>query len=140
MLSGYLPSISSCCVIPAILYVLGKYQTFKHPHKISQCCVRTKNRHACNGSVPIRMGVGISTVSRRLLTSYPSYYGAIIPSILNVFTLQSFLVLNCIIGGQSIASLSPHLNDTLGIVIIAIISLVVSPYAFDLRSHFIYYA
>ncbi|KAI6045279.1 cytosine-purine permease [Pisolithus marmoratus] len=54
------------------------------------------------------------------------YYGAIIPSALNVFTQQGFLILNCIIGGQAIASVSSHLDDSLGIVIISIISLVVT--------------
>lgn len=54
------------------------------------------------------------------------YYGAIIPSALNVFSLQGFLILNCIIGGQTIASVSSHIDDTLGIVIISIISLVVT--------------
>ncbi|KAI6127960.1 cytosine-purine permease [Pisolithus croceorrhizus] len=54
------------------------------------------------------------------------YYGAIIPSALNVFSLQGFLILNCIIGGQTIASVNSHLDDTLGIVIIGIISLVVT--------------
>lgn len=54
------------------------------------------------------------------------YYGAVIPSALNVFTLQGWLILNCIIGGQTIASVNSHLNDTLGIVIISIISLVVT--------------
>ena len=33
--------------------------------------------------------------------------------------------MNCIIGGQTIASVSPHLDDTLGIVIIGVISLAV---------------
>ena len=33
--------------------------------------------------------------------------------------------MNCIIGGQTIASVSPHLDDTLGIVIIGFISLAV---------------
>ncbi|KAG1729730.1 cytosine-purine permease [Suillus lakei] len=54
------------------------------------------------------------------------YFGAIIPAVLNIFSLEGFLVLNCIIGGQTIASLSSHLDDTLGIVIIGIISLVVT--------------
>lgn len=39
--------------------------------------------------------------------------------------MQGFLVLNCIIGGQTLASVSPHLNDTLGIVIISVIALAV---------------
>ncbi|KAG1741435.1 cytosine-purine permease [Suillus paluster] len=54
------------------------------------------------------------------------YFGAIIPAVLNVFSLEGFLILNCIIGGQTIASLSPQLDDTLGIVIISIISLMVT--------------
>ncbi|KAG1729734.1 permease for cytosine/purines, uracil, thiamine, allantoin-domain-containing protein [Suillus lakei] len=54
------------------------------------------------------------------------YFGAIIPAVLNVFSLEGFLILNCIIGGQTIASLSSHLDDTLGIVILGIISLVVT--------------
>ncbi|KAG2092522.1 cytosine-purine permease [Suillus discolor] len=54
------------------------------------------------------------------------YFGAIIPAVLNVFSLQGFLILNCIVGGQALASLSSHLDDTLGIVIIAVVSLVVT--------------
>ena len=57
-----------------------------------------------------------------------SYYGSIIPSAFTVFSMQGFLILNCIIGGQTLASVSSHLNDTLGIVIIGVISLVVSRY------------
>ncbi|KZT70408.1 hypothetical protein DAEQUDRAFT_782651 [Daedalea quercina L-15889] len=55
------------------------------------------------------------------------YYGVMLPSVLNVFSMEGFLILNTIIGGQMLASVSDgHLNDTLGIVIIAIISLLVS--------------
>ncbi|PIL27703.1 transporter [Ganoderma sinense ZZ0214-1] len=54
------------------------------------------------------------------------YYGSIIPSAFTVFSMQGFLILNCIIGGQTLASVSSHLNDTLGIVIIGVISLVVT--------------
>lgn len=54
------------------------------------------------------------------------YYGAIIPSALTVFSMQGFLILNCIVGGQMLASVSNgHLDDTLGIVIISIISFAV---------------
>ena len=53
------------------------------------------------------------------------YYAAALPSILNVFSAQSYLILNCIIGGQALAAVSNKLNDTLGIVIIALISFVV---------------
>ena len=53
------------------------------------------------------------------------YYAAAIPSILNVFSSQSFLILNSIIGGQALAAVSNKLNDTLGIVIIGLISFTV---------------
>ncbi len=54
-----------------------------------------------------------------------SYYGSIIPSILNVLSMQGYLVVNTIIGGQTLAEVSGHLDATLGIVIIALISLAV---------------
>jgi purine-cytosine permease-like protein len=54
------------------------------------------------------------------------YFGAAIPSVLNVVSLQGFLILNSIIGGQILASVSPHLNDALGIVIIGVITLAVT--------------
>ncbi|TFY78263.1 hypothetical protein EWM64_g5746 [Hericium alpestre] len=54
------------------------------------------------------------------------FYASLIPSLLNVFSLQGFLILNCIVGGQTLAAVSDHLTDTVGIVIIAIISLVVT--------------
>lgn len=55
-----------------------------------------------------------------------SLYGGAIPSALNVLSMMGFLVLNGIIGGQTIAAVSSKLDDTLGIVILGIISLVVS--------------
>ncbi|KAH6880978.1 cytosine-purine permease, partial [Coprinopsis sp. MPI-PUGE-AT-0042] len=54
------------------------------------------------------------------------YYASVIPSILNVFSMQGFLILNCIIGGQTLAAVSDKLNATLGIVIIGVISLLVT--------------
>lgn len=54
------------------------------------------------------------------------FYGAMIPSLLNAFSLQGFLILNTIVGGQTLAAVSDSLDDTLGIVIIAVISLAVS--------------
>jgi len=48
-----------------------------------------------------------------------------------VFSMQGFLILNCIIGGQTLASVSPHLNDTLGIVIISMISLAVTFFGYQ---------
>jgi len=45
--------------------------------------------------------------------------------------MQGFLILNCIIGGQTLASVSSHLDDTLGIVIISVISLAVRSVLLD---------
>ncbi|EDR02133.1 cytosine-purine permease [Laccaria bicolor S238N-H82] len=55
------------------------------------------------------------------------YYGIIIPSILNLVNMFGFSILNCILGGQALASAgNGNLSWTLGIVVIAIISLLVS--------------
>ncbi|KAI0332191.1 hypothetical protein GY45DRAFT_1218764, partial [Cubamyces sp. BRFM 1775] len=54
------------------------------------------------------------------------YYGVIIPSILNVLVLQGYLVVNTIIGGQTLAEVSGHLDATLGIVIISLLSLAIT--------------
>jgi len=55
-----------------------------------------------------------------------SYPAAIIPSVLNVFSMQGYLILNSIVGGQTLAAVSPdRLNATLGIVIIGVVSMVV---------------
>ncbi|KAH9851058.1 permease for cytosine/purines, uracil, thiamine, allantoin-domain-containing protein [Lenzites betulinus] len=54
------------------------------------------------------------------------YYGAIIPSILNVLSMQGYLLVNTIIGGQVLAEASEHLSATVGIVIIACISLLIT--------------
>jgi hypothetical protein len=42
-----------------------------------------------------------------------------------VFTAQSYLILTGIIGGQALAAVSDKLDDTLGIVIIALVSFAV---------------
>ena len=54
------------------------------------------------------------------------YYGAIIPSVLNVLTMQGYLIINCIIGGQTLGAVLPHPSATLGIVITGLISLAVT--------------
>ena len=64
-------------------------------------------------------------VFKTLMVCHSRYYGTIIPSILNVLSLEGFLVVNTIVGGQTLAEVSDHLDATLGIVIIAIISLIV---------------
>ncbi|KAJ7096042.1 cytosine-purine permease [Mycena epipterygia] len=53
-------------------------------------------------------------------------YGVAIPSLLNVVSMVGFLFLNVIIGGQLLAGVSHRLTPNVGIVIIALVSLVVS--------------
>ncbi|CCM05633.1 uncharacterized protein FIBRA_07862 [Fibroporia radiculosa] len=53
------------------------------------------------------------------------YYGAIIPGILVTLSLQGYLILNTIIGGQTLGSISPSLSDSVGIVIIGLFTLLV---------------
>ncbi|KIK55962.1 hypothetical protein GYMLUDRAFT_174938 [Collybiopsis luxurians FD-317 M1] len=54
------------------------------------------------------------------------YYGAMLPAALNVFSQIGWLIINSIVGGQVLAAVSTHLDDTAGIVIIVIISFVLS--------------
>ncbi|KAG1845808.1 hypothetical protein C8R48DRAFT_816945 [Suillus tomentosus] len=44
------------------------------------------------------------------------YFGAIVPAVFNVFSSEGFLVINCIIGEQTLASLSSRFDDTLDII------------------------
>lgn len=53
------------------------------------------------------------------------YYGAVIPSTLNVISCQGYLIANTIIGGQTLGSVSPHVGSTIGIIIIALVTLLV---------------
>ncbi|KAJ3527002.1 hypothetical protein NM688_g8185 [Phlebia brevispora] len=55
------------------------------------------------------------------------YFGVFFASILNLASMIGFCILSCILGGQTLSSVSDgHLSWTVGIVIIAVISLVVS--------------
>ncbi|CCM02509.1 uncharacterized protein FIBRA_04611 [Fibroporia radiculosa] len=55
------------------------------------------------------------------------YFGVIIASVINLATMCGYCILNCILGGQTLASISNgNLSWTIGIVIIAVISLLVS--------------
>ncbi|KAG2053050.1 hypothetical protein BDR06DRAFT_914389 [Suillus hirtellus] len=44
------------------------------------------------------------------------YFGAIVPAVFNFFSSEGFLVINCIIGEQTLASLSSRFDDTLGVI------------------------
>ncbi|KDQ60371.1 hypothetical protein JAAARDRAFT_126119 [Jaapia argillacea MUCL 33604] len=55
------------------------------------------------------------------------YYGVILPCVLNCINMCGFCILNCILGGQALSSVSNgHLSWSVGIVVIALISLLVS--------------
>ncbi|KAF9525402.1 NCS cytosine-purine permease [Crepidotus variabilis] len=55
------------------------------------------------------------------------YYGVILPCIMNLIGMIGFSILNCILGGQALASITnQNLSWTVGIVVVAIISLLVS--------------
>ncbi|PSR97591.1 hypothetical protein PHLCEN_2v4298 [Hermanssonia centrifuga] len=55
------------------------------------------------------------------------FFGVIIPSIFNLASMCGFCILNCILGGQTLSSVSGGgLSWTVGIVIISVISLLVS--------------
>ncbi|KAI0777793.1 cytosine-purine permease [Trametes elegans] len=55
------------------------------------------------------------------------YFGVILPSVFNLCSMVGFCILNCILGGQTLSSISDgRLSWSVGIVVIAIISLLVS--------------
>ncbi|KAJ7056205.1 permease for cytosine/purines, uracil, thiamine, allantoin-domain-containing protein [Mycena amicta] len=53
-------------------------------------------------------------------------YAVVLPSFLNVLSMVGYLILNLIIGGQMLATVSSHLTPNTGIVVIALVSLVAS--------------
>ncbi|OCH88731.1 hypothetical protein OBBRIDRAFT_733921 [Obba rivulosa] len=54
------------------------------------------------------------------------YYAALIPAVLNVLSMHGYLIINAIVGGQTLGATSTHLGASLGIVIIGLISLLVT--------------
>lgn len=55
------------------------------------------------------------------------YFGVIIASVINLAVMCGYCILNCILGGQTLSSITNgNLSWTVGIVIIAVISLLVS--------------
>jgi purine-cytosine permease-like protein len=56
------------------------------------------------------------------------YYGAIIPAFLNAVTMMGFMVLNCILAGETLSLVAGGgMSWDVGIAVIAVISLFVSP-------------
>ena len=95
--------------------------------RFMQCHVRSKARDAFHGCCPFLVGVSVVGGGMDTHAYYSSrYYGGLIPSILNILSCQGYLIINTIIGGQALGSVSQHLNATLGIVIIGLITLGVS--------------
>ncbi|KAI0790471.1 cytosine-purine permease [Abortiporus biennis] len=96
---------------------------------VKQCLVILFVVDVISCTVPAYFAVfGPKLGTRSMVTARYSwgYYGAIVPSALAVFSMQGFLILNCIVGGQALASVSNHLDDTLGIVIIGVISFILT--------------
>lgn len=61
------------------------------------------------------------------LIGWSRYHLAALPALLNAATMMGFMILNCILGGETLASVSDgSLSWNVGIVIIAIVSLFVS--------------
>ncbi|KAG8958270.1 hypothetical protein FRC00_002890 [Tulasnella sp. 408] len=55
------------------------------------------------------------------------YHLVALPALLNAATMMGFMILNCILGGETLASVSDgSLSWNVGIVIIAVISLIIS--------------
>jgi len=56
------------------------------------------------------------------------YYGSIIPTLLNLITFMGFLILNLILGGETLAAVSgpDGLSWSVGIAIVAVLALLVS--------------
>lgn len=71
---------------------------------------------------------GPRTGMRQMIQSRYSfgYFGIIIPAILNLIGLCGFNILNGILGGQALASVSSNMSWDVGIVIISIIALLIS--------------
>jgi purine-cytosine permease-like protein len=54
-------------------------------------------------------------------------YGVSIPVLLNLATITGFAVIDCVVGGQTLASVNTgSISSTVGIVIIALIALLIS--------------
>ncbi|KAG1733477.1 permease for cytosine/purines, uracil, thiamine, allantoin-domain-containing protein [Suillus lakei] len=71
---------------------------------------------------------GPRTGMRQMIQSRYSfgYFGIIIPAILNLIGLCGFNILNGILGGQALASVSSNMSWDVGIVIIFVIALLIS--------------
>ncbi|KAF8434576.1 NCS cytosine-purine permease [Boletus edulis BED1] len=72
---------------------------------------------------------GPKTGMRQMIASRYSFgfYGVIIPTVFNLTGLCGFNILNCILGGQTLSSVTNNnLSWTVGIVIIALLSMVIS--------------
>ncbi|KAG8884245.1 hypothetical protein FRB97_004750 [Tulasnella sp. 331] len=55
------------------------------------------------------------------------YFGAIVPATLNAATMMGFMILNCVLGGETLASVSNgRISWNVGIVVIAVVSLFIS--------------
>lgn len=115
----------STCAIPAYLYAHYHSSLVRELTSVSSAVFGPKL--GMRAMVQSRFAWGcVSRLHWHLaLTNVASYYGAVIPSTLNVISCQGYLIANTIIGGQTLGSVSPHVGSTIGIIIIALVTLLV---------------
>ncbi|KAL0566742.1 hypothetical protein V5O48_015260 [Marasmius crinis-equi] len=94
--------------------------------RLGVSCTVEVNGMATGALGPQIFGLGFRNCCIVLVIADIIYFGAILPAAFNVFSMIGFLILSCITGGQLLAAVFSNLNDTLGIVIIALVSLAIS--------------
>ncbi|KAG1801269.1 permease for cytosine/purines, uracil, thiamine, allantoin-domain-containing protein [Suillus variegatus] len=100
------------CALPAYLFVYFP----KHSYKVITRLLFHRNTWGP------RIGMRQMVQSRYSF----GYFGVIIPAILNLIGTSGFNILNGILGGQALASVSGNMSWDVGIVIIFVIALLIS--------------
>lgn len=111
-----------CCIPPAYMCVLP----FRISYKLSQFdCSSTWGpklglRQMCQARYSFGWVHFLWYSGSPLTTTYTfSYYGVIFPSIFNLVTMCGFMILNCILGGQTFAAVSDGNLSWTWVVILA---------------------
>ncbi|KAG6818996.1 hypothetical protein H0H93_016516 [Arthromyces matolae] len=112
------------CAIPAFLFVIAYTSSAITPHSISLFVAPYSARSWALGG-----WCKLASLGGMILTA-DIHSPTETENILNVFSMQGFLILDCIIGDQALASVSNHLDDTTGIVIIALVSLILTLFGY----------
>ncbi|KAK4698285.1 hypothetical protein P7C70_g7995, partial [Phenoliferia sp. Uapishka_3] len=111
-----------------ILMCCGLQIDFQSPFQDSALIIVFSNIFSC--AFPAYFGLWGPRLGLRMMTnarySY-GYYGAMLPTFFNLATFLGFCAINSIVGGQALSAVNPgHLSVSVGIVLIAVLSLVVS--------------